>query len=44
VSRAGLRLLARDFLIIFTAWAVAAYPILWLATQVVGPALIGDTP
>lgn len=44
MSRGALRLLARDFAIILTAWAVAAPLVLWLATQVVGPALIGETP
>jgi hypothetical protein len=39
----ALRGLARDFLIIFTAWALTAYPILWLAYRVVGPALFGGT-
>lgn len=40
---AGMRTLARDFTIIFTTWALAAYPILWLCSHVVGPALFGGS-
>lgn len=40
----GLRLLARDFAIIFGTWAVTAYPIIWLNLHYVGPALLGGTP
>lgn len=36
------RTLARDFAIIITTWAASAYPILWLCSHVLGPALIGD--
>ena len=42
--RAAASTLARDFTIIFTVWAVTAYPILWLCSHVVGPALFGGTP
>lgn len=42
--RAVLRGLARDFTIILSAWALTAYPILWLCSHVVGPALFGGTP
>jgi hypothetical protein len=43
--RAGFAVLvARDFAIIITTWAVAAYPILWLMIKVVGPRLFGGTP
>lgn len=43
MSRRAVRGLIRDFSIIFITWAVTAYPILWLCTHVVGPALIGDS-
>lgn len=42
--RAESATLVRDFTIIFTAWALTAYPILWLCSHIVGPALFGGTP
>lgn len=36
--------LVRDFLIIFTTWAVTAWPILWISAHLVGPALFEGAP
>ncbi len=32
--------LVRDFTMIIVAWAVTAYPIIWLAYHVAGPVLV----